>query len=197
MHLLRNHGDDFDDVELGGLVDGLFLGGYETSASMLSMGAYVLLQQPAAWEIMRTGTAAEIDGVVEELLRLLCPVQLAFPRFAREDLELGGQQVDKGDVVLVSLSAANRDPRIIQDPEQFTLRSDRTAHLAFGHGLHRCVGAELARMEIRAALTSLARRFPDLALAPGTEPSFRELSIVHSLDSLPTRLTIAKAAQSA
>ncbi|GAA4742151.1 cytochrome P450 [Nocardioides endophyticus] len=195
--LIRDHGDDFDDVELGGLVDGLFLGGYETSASMLSMGAYVLLQQPDAWETMRTGTAAEVDGVVEELLRLLCPVQLAFPRFAREDIELGGQHVDKGDVVLVSLSAANRDPRTIHDPEQFTLHSDRTAHLAFGHGLHRCVGAELARMEIRTALTGLAQRFPDLALAPGSEPSFRELSIVHSIDSLPTRLAIAKPAQSA
>jgi cytochrome P450 len=195
--LLRNHANDFDDVELGGLVDGVFLGGYETSASMLSMGAYVLLQQPAAWETMRTGTAAEVDGVVEELLRLLCPVQLAFPRFAREDLELGGKQVGKGDVVLVSLSAANRDPRAIQDPEEFTLRSDRTAHLAFGHGLHRCVGAELARMEIRAALTGLSRRFPGLALAPGTEPSFRELSIVHSVDALPTRLWIEKEAQSA
>ena len=146
---------------------------------------------------MRTGTPAEVDGVVEELLRLLCPVQLAFPRFAREDLELGGQQVDNGDVVLVSLSAANRDPRTIPDPEQFTLRSDRIAHLAFGHGLHRCVGAELARMEIRTALTGLARRFPDLALAPGTEPSFRELSIVHSVDSLPTRLAPTNAVQSA
>jgi cytochrome P450 len=194
--LLRKHGDDFDDVELGGLVDGVFLGGYETSASMLSMGAYVLLRQPDAWEVVRTGTAAEVDVVVEELLRLLCPVQLAFPRFAREALVLGGQQVGKGDVVLVSLSAANRDPRTIHDPEEFTLRSDRTAHLAFGHGMHRCVGAELARMEIRTALTGLARRFPDLALVPGTEPSFRELSIVHSIDSLPARLTIERATPS-
>ena len=189
--LLRSHGDDFDDVELGGLVDGVFLGGYETSASMLSMGAYVLLQQPSAWETMRTGTPAQVDGVVEELLRLLCPVQIAFPRFAKESIELGGRHIDEGDVVLVSLSAANRDPRSIPDPEQFTLRSDRTAHLAFGHGLHRCVGAELARMEIRTALTGLARRFPQLGLAPGAEPSFRELSIVHSVDSLPVRLAAA------
>ena len=195
--LLRNHGDDFDDVELGGLVDGVFLGGYETSASMLSMGAYVLLQQPAAWEAMRTGTRAEVDGVVEELLRLLCPVHLAFPRFAREDIELGGRRIGNGDVLLVSLSAANRDPRSIPDPELFTLRHDRTAHLAFGHGLHRCVGAELARMEIRTALTGLVRRFPELALAPGAEPAFRELSIVHSVDSLPVRLSDRDAAESA
>jgi cytochrome P450 len=186
--LIRNHGDAFDDVELGGLVDGVFLGGYETSASMLSMGAYVLLQQPAAREVMCTGTPAEVDAVVEELLRLLCPVQLAFPRFAGEDVEIGGRRVRKGDVVMVSLSAANRDPRSIPEPEQFTLRNERTAHLAFGHGLHRCVGAELARMEIRTALTGLTRRFPELALAPGTEPSFRQLSIVHSLDALPVRL---------
>lgn len=194
--LLTNHGHDFDDVELGGLVDGVFLGGYETSASMLSMGAYVLLQQPAAREIMRTGSPGEVDGVVEELLRLLCPVQLAFPRFAREDLELGGQQVDKGDVVLVSLSAANRDPRTLPDPDQFSLRSDRTAHLAFGYGLHRCVGAELARMEIRTGLSALTRRFPDLALTPGAEPSFRDLSIVHSVDALPVRLAATNSAQS-
>ena len=195
--LLAKHGDDFDDVELGGLVDGVFLGGYETSASMLSMGAYVLLRQPAAWEIMREGSEREVALVVEELLRLLCPVQLAFPRFAREEIELGGRRIGAGDVVLVSLSAANRDPRRVADPEQFTLHHERTAHLAFGHGLHRCVGAELARMEIRTALRGLAQRFPDLALAPGTQPSFRELSIVHSIDSLPVRLAAAGSARSA
>lgn len=189
--LLETHGEAFDDVELGGLVDGVFLGGYETSASMLSMGAYVLLGQPAAWETMRTGTRTEVDAVVEELLRLLCPVQLAFPRFAREEFTLGRQRIADGDVVLVSLSAANRDPRVFADPEEFSLKSDRTGHLAFGHGLHRCVGAELARMEIRTALTGLARRFPDLALAPGNPPSFRQLSIVHSIDALPVRLAPA------
>ena len=182
--ILESHGDRFDDVELGGLVDGVFLGGYETSASMLSMGAYVLMQRPAEWEVMRTGSPAEVDAVVEELLRLLCPVQIAFPRFARVPHELGGHRIEKGAVVLVSLSGANRDPSVVPDPDDFNIRSTRTAHLAFGHGMHRCVGAELARMEIRAALTGLARRFPDLALAPDAEPAFRELSVVHSVDSL-------------
>ncbi|MFT4082333.1 MAG: cytochrome P450 [Nocardioides sp.] len=189
--IIRNKGDEYDDVELGGLADGVFLGGYETSASMLSMGTYVLTQQPAAYEILRTGDKAAVDQVVEELLRYLCPVQIAFPRFAKEDHELFGHQVSKGSVVIVSLSGANRDPAAVPHPEQFDLRNADTSHFAFGHGLHRCVGAELARMELRAALTGLARRFPELSLATDDlgELGFRDLSIVYSIDRLPVRLT--------
>lgn len=186
--LIARHGDDVDDVELGGLVDGVFLGGYETSASMLSMGVHVLLGEPEAWQQLQTGTAGEVDAIVEELLRLLCPVQIAFPRFARADHDLGGHAVAAGDVVLVSLSGANRDPAAVVDPDVFSLRTEKASHLAFGHGLHRCVGAELARMELRTTLVALARRFPDLTLDPESEPSFRELSVVHSVDSLPVDL---------
>jgi cytochrome P450 len=191
--IIRTRGTDFTDLELGGLADGAFLGGYETSAAMLSMGTYVLLQQPAAFELLRTGTREDVDRVVDELLRYLCPVQIAFPRFAREDHELFGQHVRKGSVVIVSLSGANRDPGVMVAPEQFDLRNADTMHFAFGHGMHRCVGAELARMELRAALTALARRFPDLTLAtddPG-DLGFRDLSIVYSLDRLPVRLNAA------
>ena len=77
--MVAEHGADFDDVELGGLADGVFLGGYETSASMLSLGTYVLLQSPRAWAMLRRGDPAEVDRVVEELLRFVCPVQIAFP----------------------------------------------------------------------------------------------------------------------
>jgi cytochrome P450 len=188
--LIRTKGDEYDDVELGGLVDGVFLGGYETSASMLSMGTYVLLQQPDAYAALRSGDRRQVDVVVEELLRYLCPVQIAFPRFAREDHDLFGHQVKKGSVVIVSLTGANRDPGVVPHPEQFDLRNADTQHLAFGHGLHRCVGAELARMELRAALTGLSTRFPDLAMASDdiSELGFRDLSIVYSLDRLPVRL---------
>lgn len=188
--IIRNKGSEYDDVELGGLADGVFLGGYETSASMLSMGAYVLMQNQEAYEILRSGEKAEVDKVVDELLRYLCPVQLAFPRFAREDHDLFGLPIKKGAVVLVSLTGANRDPAVVPNPEQFDLRNADTMHFAFGHGMHRCVGAELARMELRAALTGLARRFPDLAMAtddPG-DLGWRDLSVVYSLDRLPVRL---------
>jgi len=189
--IIRTKGDEYDDVELGGLADGVFLGGYETSASMLSMGAYVLTRNPEAYRILREGDDDAVDTVVEELLRYLCPVQIAFPRFARDDHDLFGTHVKKGSVVIVSLAGANRDPAVVPRPEQFSLDNAGTAHLAFGHGLHRCVGAQLARMEMRAALTGLARRFPDLAVAtddPG-ELGFRDLSIVYSLERLPVRLT--------
>lgn len=188
--IIRNRGADFSDLELGGLADGAFLGGYETSAAMLSMGTYVLTQQPEAYRLLREGSREDVDRIVEELLRYLCPVQIAFPRFAREDHDLFGHRVKKGSVVIVSLSGANRDPERMPNPEQFDLRNTDTMHFAFGHGMHRCVGAELARMELRTALTALARRFPKLALATDDLSSlgFRDLSIVYGIERLPVRL---------
>lgn len=187
--MVAEHGRDLDDVELGGLADGIFLGGYETSASMLSLGTWVLLQHPASWEALRRGERAEVDRVVEELLRFVCPVQVAFPRIARRDVRVGDHTVRAGDVVVVSLTAAGRDPARHVDPSHFDPTAASAGTLAFGHGLHRCVGAELARMELRTALVALSRRFPDLALAcePG-DLRFTELAIVHGVESLPVRL---------
>lgn len=188
--LVRDHGSEFDDVEFGGLADGVFLGGYETSASMLAMGTHVLMQHPDAWQTVRTGDDAAVDAIIEELLRYLCPVQVAFPRFARHDLDLADHRIRRGDVVIVSLSGANRDAAAFPHPDDFTPRGGASsAHLAFGHGLHRCVGAELARLELRAALRGVTRRFPDLVLACEPEDlAFRELSFVHGLSSLPVHL---------
>ncbi len=208
--ILAEHGDSFDDVELGGLADGVFLGGYETSASMLSLGTYVLSRDRAAYRRMAEGTPEQVEALVEELLRYVCPVQMAFPRFARHDLEVAGTRIKAGDVVLVSLTGANRDPSAnpatgdlpTSDLATSDLATDRFdadrfdptrpggGHLAFGHGLHRCVGAELARLELRIALTALTRRFPDLVVAadPG-DLRFTELSAVYGVSELPVRLT--------
>lgn len=186
--LVIEHGDEIDDVELGGLADGVFLGGYETSASTLALGVLVLLDNPDAMAVLRDDDDAA-DRVVEELLRYLSVVQVAFPRFARHDLELFGQQVSAGDVVLCSLNGADRDDAFGAAPEQFDPRRPARSHLAFGHGFHRCVGAELARMELRAAFRALARRFPDMTLAvPRQDLRFRDLSIVYGIESLPVRL---------
>jgi cytochrome P450 len=187
--MVAEHGDDFDDVELGGLADGVFLGGYETSASMLSLGTYVLLQHPAVWKTLQRGDPGDVAQVVEELLRFVCPVQVAFPRIARHDLVVGEQSVRAGDVVVVSLTGAGRDPARHVDAAHFDPTTAAAGTLAFGHGMHRCVGAELARMELRTALVALAQRFPDLSLA--CDPSdlrFTELAVVHGLEALPVRL---------
>jgi cytochrome P450 len=189
--IIRDEGDLISDVDLAGLADGVFTGGYETTAGMISLSTMVLLRDPAHAELVRTGTRADVDRVVEELLRHLSVVQLAFPRFAKRDMEIAGHPLRAGDVVLASLSGANRDPATAgADPDAFDpARVPTSGHLAFGHGIHRCIGAELARMELRIVLPALLRRFPDLALAvPAEQLAFRPLSFVYGLDELPVRL---------
>ena len=189
--IIRDEGDQISDVDLAGLADGVFTGGYETTAGMITLSTMVLLRDPAHAELVRSGTRKDVDRVVEELLRYLSVVQMAFPRFAKHDMDLFGVHLRAGDVVLASLSGANRDPRSAgAAPEEFDpARVPTSGHLAFGHGIHRCIGAELARMELRIVLPALFRRFPDLALAvPPQELSFRELSFVYGIDELPVRL---------
>jgi cytochrome P450 len=176
------------DADLAGLADGVFTGGYETTAGMISLSTMVLLRDPAHAALVRDGSRKDVDRVVEELLRYLSVVQMAFPRFAKHDMEIDGHPLRAGDVVIASLSGANRDPATAgADPETFDpARVPTSGHLAFGHGIHRCIGAELARMELRIVLPALLRRFPDLALAVRPEElSFRNLSFVYGIDELP------------
>jgi cytochrome P450 len=189
-HIIREHGDAISDVDLAGLADGIFTGGFETTAGMIALGTIVLLRDPKHAAVVRDGSPEQVDRVVDELLRYLSVVQVAFPRFAQQDMELFGQHIQKGDVLLASLSGANRDPAAAgADPEGFDpFRIPTSAHLAFGHGIHRCIGAELAKMELRLVLPRLLQRFPDLALAkPEEELNFRRLSFVYGVDELPVR----------
>ncbi|MEU8819054.1 cytochrome P450 [Actinoplanes sp. NPDC048796] len=186
--LIAAHGDELSDQELAGLADGVLTGGLETSASMLALGALVLMTQPGLAAPLRAGEPA--DALVEELLRYLTVVQVGFPRFAVRDLELDGASIKEGDIVMCSLIGADRDGVLgpgmdLIDAGRATSRS----HLAFGHGLHRCVGAELARMELRIAYPALVRRFPEMrpALDPASLP-MRRASIVFGLEALPVAL---------
>ncbi|NYI87640.1 cytochrome P450 [Amycolatopsis endophytica] len=186
--LVKEHGDRISDQELAGLADGVLTGGLETTASMLALGAIVLLRDRETFELVRASDEAA-HNFVEELLRYLTVVQVAFPRFAREDVTVGGQQIAKGDIVFVSLSGANRDADLGADMETFDATRPATQHLAFGWGAHRCIGAELARMELRAAYPALVRRFPDLRLDIEPEQlSYRQTSIVYGVDTLPVRV---------
>lgn len=186
--LVKEHGDAIDDRELAGLADGVLTGGLETTASMLALGTLVLLRDPEWCDAIRADDAA-VDRFVEELLRYLTVVQVAFPRFAKADVEVAGTTVAEGDVVLCSLSGANRDPALGSDMESFVPDRSAPSHLAFGHGVHRCVGAELARMELRAAFPALLRRFPEMRLAVRPDRlSFRKLSVVYGVDALPLHL---------
>lgn len=187
--ILTDYGDDIDDVELAGLADGVLVGGLETTVSMLGLGAVVLLQNPDAFASL-CDSDAHVEAIVEELLRYLSVVQVGFPHFAVRDVTIGGKHIFAGDVVVPSLSGANRDAR--QGPHMDTFDPSRPTapHFAFGHGVHRCVGAELARLELRMAYPALVRTFPKLKLA--IDPSgirYRDLSIVYGLDALPVTLS--------
>ncbi|MFI7033488.1 cytochrome P450 [Microbispora rosea] len=183
--LLREHGDEVSDRELAGLADGLLTGGHDTSTSMLALGTLWLLDNPEQAALVRE-TDDHVDKVVEELLRYLTVVQVAFPRFAREDLVLAGQPIAKGQMVLCSLTAANRDPALGANMDRAVPGRKVSPHVAFGHGIHRCIGAPLAQMDMRIAFPALLRRFPNLRLnVPFEQLAFREISIVYGLDSLP------------
>ncbi len=183
--MVAEHGSDLTNRELAGVADGVLTGGLETTASMLGLGTLILLRNPA--DRMRlVEDESYVAPYVEELLRYLTVVQVAFPRFARREVDLAGHRVRRDDIVLCSLSAAGRDPSIGDHPERIDPEVSRRSQLAFGHGIHRCVGAELARLELRLALPALFRRLPDLRLAvPEEELKYRPLSIVYGLASLP------------
>lgn len=191
--IIREHGDAINDFDLGGLADGVFTGGLETSASMLALGTAVLLNHPSEYAALAAGTA-DVERVVDELLRYLAVVQVAFPRFAKHDLDLAGHKIGQGDVVMCHLAGTNRDKVLSADGRSLETfdphRSMASSNLAFGHGFHRCVGAELAKMELRMAYPRLAQRFPDLTLA-SQDLDFRQKSIVYGVDSLPVRLGAA------
>jgi cytochrome P450 len=187
--ILEAEGEAISDNDLAGLVDGIVTGGYETTASTISMGTAVLLRDPAHAAIVRDGSRPDVERLVEELLRYLTVVQVAFPRFAKRDLELFGCPVRQEDVVALSLSGSDRDPAWAgPDPDRFDPTRSPTGggHLAFGHGVHRCVGAELARIELRIVFPALFRRFPELALAvPEDRLPWRRLSFVYGVEELP------------
>lgn len=185
--ILTEYGDSISDVELAGLADGVLTGGLETTVSMITLGALVMLNDPAAFTAMRD--EIEVDDFVEELLRYLTVVQVGFPRFAVRDVTIGGRAIFAGDIVICSLSAANRDARRGDDLGSADPARKPAGHLAFGHGIHRCVGAELARLELRLAYPALAQAFPAMRLAVAADQlAYRDLSVVYGLQALPVLL---------
>jgi cytochrome P450 len=183
--LVREHGDDLTDRELVGIGDLLLIAGHETTANMLGLGTLLLLQNPDQLALVRDNPEA-IDPAIEELLRYLTIVHSGIPRVVTTDLVLGGQAMKAGEVVICSLPSANRDESLGANMDEFDITRQAARHLAFGHGVHHCLGAPLARMEMRTAFPALLRRFPTLRLAvPLEEVPFRAFSFVYGVSSLP------------
>lgn len=164
----------------------LVSGGHDTTSAMITSGTLTMLVKPEWREALREGPEAVRDAV-EELLRFHTPMTDGLPRVALEDVVVGGTQVSAGDGLLVSVASANRDERTFDRPDE--LEADRSAarhHLSFGHGVHRCIGQWLARAEIQAALSAVAREIPTLRLAvPFEQIRFRENSFIGGVEELP------------
>ncbi|MFF7974875.1 cytochrome P450 [Streptomyces sp. NPDC007905] len=178
---------DLNDEELLGITIVLLIAGLETTTNMLALGTYALLRHPAQLSALRADWSL-MDDAVEELLRYLSVVQIGPIRVAAEDFVFEGQSIRKGQVVTVSLPAANRDPLGFEDPDTFDIRRGTTRHVAFGSGPHQCMGHHLARLELAIGYESLLRRFPRLELAVAAqEIGTREMMVTYGVHELPVR----------
>ncbi len=185
--LVREHGAEVSDYELVGIGGLLLLAGHETTSNMLSLGTIALLQHPEQLAAVRDDPDA-LGPAIEELLRYLSVVQNAIPRITTSEVEVGGVVIPAGHLVILSLPAGNHDPRFIHAPDTFDVSRGAAGHMAFGHGVHHCLGAPLARMEMRIAFPALLRRFPRLALDEDlSEVPFRELNLIYGAESLKVR----------
>ncbi|MGW6659663.1 cytochrome P450 [Rhodococcus sp. NPDC055024] len=176
---------DLTDQELSSIGLSLFAAGFETTANQLGLGTFALLQHPDQMEKLRREPEL-MNNAVDELLRYLTITHLGPQRTALEDVEVDGHLVRKGQSVLMSLPAANRDPKRFDDPDALDLTRAAHGHLVFGHGIHRCIGEQLARSELRLAFAGLLKRFPTMRLAvPADQVSMKNNAAVYGVHRLP------------
>ncbi|QKV98291.1 cytochrome P450 (plasmid) [Streptomyces sp. NA02950] len=183
---VRDADDDrLTEDELMSLAFLILFAGYENSVQLIGNAVLALLQHPDQMALLREDPA-RIAGAVEEFARFEGPALLAIRRFPTQDVTIGGVTIPAGDTVLLSPSAANRDPDRFSDPDRLDLGRDAAGHLALGHGIHYCLGAPLARLETEIALAALLGRFEDLELA-GSELRWRPSLRARGLVELPVR----------
>ncbi|CAM5255510.1 cytochrome P450 family protein [Streptomyces narbonensis] len=162
-------GDRLSGPELRAMAYLLLIAGHETTVNLISNTVRNLLTHPEQLAALRADPDL-LDGAIEESLRYDGPVETSTFRFTREPVTLGGTEIPAGASVLVAIGALDRDPARFPDPDRFDIRRDTRGHLAFGHGMHYCLGAPLARLEGRIALRTLLDRFPRLELDPEGDP---------------------------
>jgi len=175
----------FNDSELLSVCVTLLLAGYETTMSLIGNAMLALLRNPDQLERLK-GNPNLMTSAIEELLRYDGPIHRQW-RVATEDIELAGKHIHKGELVAAMLGAANHDPAQFTDPDRLDISRQNTRHVAFGYGIHFCLGAPLARLESQIALQTLLRRIPYMRLADDP-PVWRQEITIHGLKSLPVAL---------
>ncbi len=164
----------------------ILVGGDETTRHVISGGMYELLQRPQQWRKL-LATPAKIPIAVEEMLRWVSPIKNMM-RTATRDVELRGQRIRKGDRLLLLYPSANRDAAVFPNPFDFDVERTPNEHLAFGYGAHFCLGASLARLELRVMFEELVERMPNLRLASAAPPPQRASNFISGIESLPVQL---------
>ena len=184
----EDEGDKLDRAELLGMVLLLLIAGHETTVNLIGNGVLALLDHPSAWREL-VDDPALAPAVVEEVLRYDGPVEVAPLRFAYEDVTVGDVTIPRGGLVAPVLLAANRDPERFEDPDTFDIHRE-AHHLAFGHGIHFCLGAPLARLEGAIVFEQLARRFPSTTLeCDRSELRWLEGLLMRGVTALPVTVT--------
>ena len=182
-------GDRLDEAELISMCTTLLIAGHETTRNLIANGILLLLQRPADLERVREDDAL-LAAAIEETLRFESPIARGWRRVA-EDVELEGRRLRTGQLVYLMFGAANRDPRVFADPDRFDMGRSPNRHVAFGQGIHFCLGAPLARLEARIALRALLGASSDLAL--GTDQVTWQESVTHrGLTSLSVRFGVTR-----
>ncbi|GAB2677272.1 cytochrome P450 family protein [Nocardia goodfellowii] len=187
----KDDGDQLDQQELISMLLLLLAAGHETTVNLIGNAVHELLRDPQLADRLRADPAG-IPAFVEEILRTQGPVHLATARYTTAPVTLGGQHIDAGEFVMISIGAANRDAKRFPDPDRFDAGRADNKHVAFGHGMHFCVGAALARMEATVALTRLLARTSALSLdGEFGALAWRKSLLIHGLTALPVRLEVA------
>ncbi len=179
-------GDKLEHLELLSMVFLLLVAGHETTVNLIGNGTLALMQHPDQMQKLQ-GDPTLIRTAVEEMLRYNGPVETPIWAFASQDVEIGGVTIPEGDVVLPALLAANRDPAVFENPDTFDITRDPNPHVAFGHGIHYCLGAPLARMEGSIAINALLERYPGIQLnaAAVDDLEWNSSLLIHGLKKLP------------
>ncbi|GAA1871374.1 cytochrome P450 [Pseudonocardia ailaonensis] len=175
------------DVHTAGLGAALLFAGHETTVTRIDVGTVLLLDRPERYAAL-VDDPGSVPAAVEEILRLAAPGGGGLPRYANADIEIAGVHIRRGDAVILTPTAANRDPGVFPDPERFDPGRTERGHLAFGYGGHYCIGASLARVELQSVFTALPVRFPTLALdVPADRLELRADVLTGGLTALPVR----------
>ena len=183
--LAESEGHKLSARELYSMIMLLIVAGHETTVNLITNTVLALLENPNQLQLLKDNPKL-IDSAIEEGLRYYSPVEVTTARWAAEPFQIHHQTIEKGDMVVIALASANRDETVFENPEIFDITRENNRHIAFGHGSHFCLGAPLARLEAKIAITTLFNRMPELQIKGNREEiKWQGNYLMRSLEELP------------